>query len=101
MIALFKVQTVNFQKLGSAFEYSAKPSSCVRSIQRFMATYILNDDLIFKFIFSLLPEKTNLRLTLDRTNWKFGQSNINILMLEVVFSGCCISFDVYDARQKG
>jgi len=100
MIALCKVQTVNFQKLGSAFESSAKPSSCVRGIQRFMANYVLNGDLIAKFIFSMLPEKTNLRLTLDRTNWKFGESNINILMLGIVCQGVAfpLMFAMLDKR---
>lgn len=36
-------------------------------------------------IFSLLPVKTELVLSMDRTNWKFGEFNINILMLGVTY----------------
>ena len=39
--------------------------------------------LISNLIFNLLPKKENLTLILDRTNWKFGSKNINILMLGV------------------
>ena len=36
-------------------------------------------------IFKLLPDKENLVLVLDRTNWKLGSKNINILMLGVSY----------------
>jgi len=32
-------------------------------------------------------------LTLDRTNWKFGQTNINILCLAIVQQGVAIPFE--------
>jgi len=38
-----------------------------------------------KLIFSLLHEKDKLVLSIDRTNWKFGDKNINILMLGVSY----------------
>lgn len=38
-------------------------------------------------IFSLLPVKTGLVLSMDRTNWKFGEFNINILMLGITYKG--------------
>ncbi len=44
-------------------------------------------DLIAQLIFSLLPDKENLKLSIDRTNWKFGQTDINIFMLGVVYKG--------------
>ena len=59
--ALCKVQTVGFEKLASAFDSSADPSSSLRRIQRFMATYLLDTDLIAKMIFSLLPHEGSLR----------------------------------------
>jgi hypothetical protein len=52
-----------------------------------MADYNLNTDLIAQLIVRLLPHKPPLRLALDRTNWKFGKSNINILTLAIVYQG--------------
>ncbi len=40
-----------------------------------------------RMIFSLLPVKTGLVLSMDRTNWKFGEFNINILMLGITYTG--------------
>lgn len=42
-------------------------------------------DLIAKIIFGLLPEKSNLKLVIDRTNWKFGEQDINIFMLGITY----------------
>ena len=38
-------------------------------------------------MFKLLPFAGPYSLTLDRTNWKFGQTNINILVLGVIYKG--------------
>ncbi len=55
--------------------------------QRFFAKYVLDLDIIARMIFSLLPVKTGLVLSMDRTNWKFGEFNINILMLGITYKG--------------
>ena len=85
--ALCKVQTVCFEKLATAFDCKANTASSLRRIQRYMATYLLDIDLIAKLIFSLLPHKPPYRLAMDRTNWKFGQMNINVLVIAVVYHG--------------
>jgi len=85
--ALCKVQTVGFEKLATAFDSKADTSSSLRRIQRFMATYLLDTDLIARLIFRLLPHKPPYRLAMDRTNWKFGQQNINVLVIAIVYHG--------------
>jgi hypothetical protein len=85
--ALCKVQTVCFEKLSTAFETDAKTGSSLRRIQRFMAEYLLDIDLIARLIFKMLPHKPPYRLAMDRTNWKFGQTNINVLTLAIVYQG--------------
>lgn len=51
-------------------------------------------------IFSILPVKGKLILVMDRTNWKFGESNINILMLDVSYRNVAIPlmFKMLDKR---
>lgn len=85
--SLCKVQTVNFEKLANAFDSGSKATSSLRRVQRFVSGFTLESDLIAKLIFGLLPEKGKYTLTIDRTNWKFGQTNINIFMLGVVYKG--------------
>jgi hypothetical protein len=83
--SLCKVKSVNFSKLSSGFDTNVNGSSNYRRIQRFIAHVDLPMKLVAKFIFNLLPEKKHLVLVLDRTNWKFGDKNINILMLGVSY----------------
>ncbi|MDR3268041.1 MAG: IS4 family transposase, partial [Tannerella sp.] len=59
----------------------------LRRIQRFMAEYVLNTDLIARLIFRLLPHKPPYRPAMDRTNWKFGETNINVLTLAITCQG--------------
>lgn len=85
--ALCKVQTVNYERLALGFDTNIEKDSNLRRIQRFFASYILDHDLIAKLIFKLLPKQEKHELTMDRTNWKFGESNINILVIGVVYQG--------------
>lgn len=87
ILALCKVQTVSFHKLAIAFDTESKSDSSLRRIQRFISGFELCNDLIARIIFSLLPEKTNLILVIDRTNWKFGNQDINIFMLGIAYRG--------------
>ena len=79
---------------------SVERDSNLRRLQRFLALYPLQLDLIARFIFALLPVKTGLVLTMDRTNWKFGEVNINILMLGVTHKGIAypLLFSMLDKR---
>ena len=87
IMALIKVQSVNFERLSQGFENDVKLSSNLRRIQRFFAEFDLNRDVIARLLFKILPFSGPYRLTLDRTNWKFGQTNINILVLGVIHRG--------------
>ena len=85
--ALCVVQTVSLHKLAAAMPTPVERDSNLRRIQRFIAKYALNLDLVARMIFSLLPVKTGLVLSMDRTNWKFGVFDINVLMLGVTYKG--------------
>lgn len=85
--ALCKVKTVGYEKLASAFDSPASSDSSLRRIQRFMAEYVLDTDLIARLIFKLLPHKPPYRLALDRTHWKFGSLDINVLVIAIVYQG--------------
>ena len=98
--SLCKVKTVNFQKLSIGFDNKAATSSNYRRIQRFLADVILPMRWIAQLIFSLLPEKNNLILVMDRTNWKLGGKDINILMLGISYKNIAfpLMFKMLDKR---
>lgn len=85
--ALCKMQTVSFERLATAMDSKALISSCLRRIQRFFASFVMDADVIALLLFSLLPRKTNLLISIDRTNWQFGKTNINIFMLSICYEG--------------
>ena len=85
--SLCQTQTVNFQKLAVYLDSDAKIASNMRRIQRFFAEFEIDFILISRLIFKLLPESPPFKLSMDRTNWKFGVVHINILMLSVVYKG--------------
>ena len=98
--ALCVVQTVSLHKLASAMPTSVERDSNLRRIQRFIANYALNLDLVARMIFSLLPVRDGLVLSMDRTNWKFGEFNINILTLGITYKGVAfpLLFSLLDKR---
>ena len=85
--ALCVVQTVSLHKPADAMPTSVDKDSNLRRLQRFFAGYVLDLDIIARMIFSLLPVKTGLVLSMDRTDRKFGEFNINILMLGITYKG--------------
>jgi hypothetical protein len=100
IVALCKVQTVCFEKLASGFEANVKRTSSLRRIQRFMAEYILDGDIVAQLIFSLLPHNPPYIIAIDRTNWKFGSTNINALVISIIYDGVSfpILFKLMDKR---
>lgn len=85
--ALYKVQTVSFVKVSQAIGGNASHSSKLRRVQRFFAGFDMDCNLIARLVFALLPNKPPYCLSLDRTNWKFGKANINILTISVCYMG--------------
>ena len=98
--SLCKVQTVTFDKLANAFDTQAQSVSSLRRIQRFIADYALEGDVIARLVFALLPKRDKVKLIIDRTNWKFGNTDINIFMLGVVYQGVAfpLLFTMLDKR---
>jgi len=101
VLALCKVKTVNYMSLACAFDNNASPESSMRRIQRFMASFDFTMRVVSGFIFRILPEKDNLILVIDRTNWQFGNSNINILMLGVCYKNMAIPLIFKMLDKKG
>jgi hypothetical protein len=98
--ALCKTKTINYDRIASAFDTKADKNSSYRRIQRFMRDFDFPMKVVSVLIFNILPFKENLVLVLDRTNWKFGEHNINILMLGVSYKNVAfpLMFKMLDKR---
>ncbi len=89
MLALIVKQTCNLSSASKALPIKCLPQSFYRRIQRFFADQYFNYRQISQLIFNIFSFD-KVQLTLDRTNWKWGKRDINILMLAIVYRGIAI-----------
>ena len=88
ILALLKVRTVNLAELADGFPGKAKKASKYKRLQRFFRLFPLDYEMIARFVVQLLEIKDGpWVLTMDRTNWKFGVANINILTVGIAYRG--------------
>jgi len=79
LFALKNWPPVSMQTLELILIYTEYSTLCLN--------YLMYTNLIASFVFALLPHQLPYRLALDRTIWKFGTANINVLVFAVVYKG--------------
>jgi hypothetical protein len=85
---LFVVQTVKLTRISNCMRGNAKKESKYKQCQRFLKMFTFDEIKLSKFLFHLFPgNKNNLYIAIDRTNWKFGKVDINILTLTLSHEG--------------
>ncbi|NME69766.1 IS4 family transposase, partial [Flammeovirga aprica JL-4] len=84
---MLRNQTVNYNKLAQGFPKELDLSSHLRRIQRFFAEVTFDEKDFSKLLSKMIPVKGKYKLSMDRTNWKFGSLNINLLYLSVIYDG--------------
>jgi len=92
VIAVIKVGLGGLIQIATAFERNVECSSSLRRIERFLNDYVVDFKAISRLIVSLqgIDKWKNIVLCLDRTNWKVGKKNINILLLSVAYKNVAI-----------
>jgi len=87
--AIIVSATVNLSKISSLMQLDIKRESRYRRLQNFFKNFKMNIDEYARFIISQLPKKEKFYIVIDRTNWKFGEKPINILMLGIIYKRMC------------
>jgi hypothetical protein len=87
LVALIAVKTVCLSQIACVFPGPAKPASHYKRIQRFLRHFDLDTAALAKLVVRLVGQEPPWTLALDRTNWKLGKSEINILLLALVWRG--------------
>ena len=88
--SMIRSRSVNLQKIAENLEGSAKTESNYRRIQKMFQKQDIDYDITAKILSGILPKNEKWILAIDRTNWKLGKSNINLLVLGVVYKGMTI-----------
>jgi hypothetical protein len=90
LIALLRVKTINLIELAAGFRSHAKIESSYKRLQRFFRNFDLDYVHIAKVVITLMNIPQPWVLSLDRTEWSFGSTRFNILMLGVIHQGIAI-----------
>jgi len=82
---------MNLSRLAVAMDMAVDPDSRYRRLQRFFQGVHFDYDAIAQLIMDMFGfEGGPFYLTLDRTNWKLGKKNLNILTLAIAYKGTAI-----------
>ncbi|NBB73036.1 MAG: hypothetical protein GVY35_05080 [Bacteroidetes bacterium] len=90
--ALLKLTTTNLREIAVTLKAGVKEESSYRSIRRFLSDYEIDFAMLGRRLVRLLPQKPPYRVVLDRTEWHFGQTPVNVLMVAIAHRG--IAFPV-------
>ena len=82
-VGMISARTVNLSHVASEWSGAALTASAYRRAQRFFQHARLPADWAAPLVIRLLRLKGAWRLALDRTQWKVGVKDVNILMLAV------------------
>ena len=87
LIALFRAKTVNLAELASVCGGPVALESHYKRMQRFFRSFEVDMSQMARMLVALADIPQPWVLSLDRTNWSFGKTQFNILMLGVVHQG--------------
>ena len=91
LLGLLRLKQINLTQLAIGFASDADMKSRYRRLQRFFAEVWFDYDAIAHLqmgLFGFAGQKYY--LTLDRTNWQWGKTDLNILTLGVAYKGTAI-----------
>ena len=87
--ALLRLTTTNLSKIALALKAGVQLESNYRRIQRFLSDYDMDFTMLARLLVHLVPERPPYVVALDRTEWHFGQTPVNVLMVGIAHRGIC------------
>ena len=91
LLGLIQLRQINLTELALSFSSDARIKSRYRRLQRFFSQVHFDYDAIARLIVQMFGlDQQFYYLTLDRTNWQWGDKDINILTLAIVYRGTAI-----------
>lgn len=85
--ALLTLTTTNLADLALVMKPQVKTRSTYRRLQRFFAGFTFDYDRFGQFLLRLVPASPPHVVVCDRTEWHFGSTSVNVLMIGVAHEG--------------
>jgi len=89
LTSLIVCTSVKLSEIAKWMSPEVKTESNYRGLQRFFQKYGVCYQQYAGYVMSHLPKGKRFYLVMDRTNWKFGKANTNILMLGIIYAKMC------------
>ena len=91
MASILKAGTVNLNRLAPHIESAAQTASVHRRLERFFNEVRLDEGEVATLVVAALGLAGKpWHLAMDRTNWQFGKTDLNILVLSVAHGEVCV-----------
>lgn len=91
LVSMMIVRTVNLREIATAFSSPTNEDSRYKRLKRFFAHFKLDYVVLARWLFSLFfSSDDKIYISLDRTNWYWGKSKINVFMLSITYEGIAI-----------
>jgi hypothetical protein len=102
IVALIKARSVNLTQIATAMPGKAERDSKYRRLKRFFEKFEVPYRFVALLIAKMLPESDGKwEISMERTNGKLGEKNVNPLVLGVVRLGVAFPPLLDDVFQKG
>ena len=82
-VALLQRTTTDLWDLAVVLKGNVKDASNHRRIQRFLAEYDLDFAMLGRLLAYLIPESPPYEVVVDRTEWEFGETPVNVLTVGI------------------
>lgn len=90
VFALIRAKDVRHAALAERCSGDAQTASVIRRIERFFDAHPISSADVARFVLHLLPDPKQREFIIDRTNWKLGGKDLNILVLAVIWRGVAV-----------
>lgn len=102
-LGMLRCRNVQFCEIAAQMDTKAKNASNLRRIQLFFAKYKLDYRQLATLLILMLPESQRWHLSIDRTNWQFGELDINYLVVSVSCRGVGVPiwFELLEDKKRG
>ena len=85
--SVLTLTTTNLWKVALALKAGPKQASNYRRIQRFLAEYEVDFEMLGDLLLHLIPQSPPYEVVIDRTEWYFGETAVNVLMVGIAHEG--------------